>query len=62
MILPLVVINLLLSLAYIMNADFGLFFQVTRDTSMLYPTTDVLDTYIYRSLIVTRDVSMAAAA
>lgn len=62
MILPLVVINVLLSLAYIMNADFGLFFQVTRDTSLLYPTTDVLDTYIYRSLIVTRDVSMAAAA
>lgn len=62
MILPLVIINLLLSLAYIMNADFGLFFQVTRDTALLYSTTDVLDTYIYRSLVVTRDVSMAAAA
>lgn len=61
-ILPLVVINLLLSMAYIMNADFGLFFQVTRDQPLLYPTTDVLDTFIYRSLTVTRDVSMAAAA
>ncbi|MCU0514048.1 MAG: ABC transporter permease subunit [Anaerolineae bacterium] len=61
-ILPLVIINLLLSLAYIMNADFGLFFQVTRDQTTLYPATDVLDTYIYRSLVVTRDVSMAAAA
>jgi putative aldouronate transport system permease protein len=62
MILPLVIINLLLSLAYIMNADFGLFFQVTRNSAPLYPTTDVLDTFIYRSLIVTKDVSMAAAA
>ncbi|MBL8165119.1 MAG: sugar ABC transporter permease [Anaerolineae bacterium] len=62
MILPLVVINLLLSTAYILNADFGLFFQVTRNQPLLYPTTDVLDTYIYRSLIVTQNVSMAAAA
>lgn len=59
---PLIVINLLLSMAYIMNADFGLFFQVTRDQALLYPTTDVLDTFIYRSLIVTNNVSMAAAA
>lgn len=61
-ILPLVVINLLLSMAYIMSADFGLFFTVTRDQSLLYPATDVLDTFIYRSLIVTNNVSMAAAA
>jgi putative aldouronate transport system permease protein len=60
--LPLVVINLLLSMAYIMNADFGLFYQVTRNQPLLYPTTDVLDTYIYRSLTVTRNVSMAMAA
>ncbi len=62
MVLPLVVINLLLSMAYIMNADFGLFFQVTRNQPLLYPATDVLDTFIYRSLIVTKNVSMAAAA
>jgi len=39
-----------------------LFFQVTRNQPLLYSTTDVLDTYIYRSLIVTQNVSMAAAA
>jgi putative aldouronate transport system permease protein len=61
-ILPLVVINLLLSMAYILNADFGLFYQVTRNQPLLYPVTDVLDTYIYRSLVVTQNVSMAAAA
>jgi putative aldouronate transport system permease protein len=62
MVLPLVVINLLLAMAYIMNADFGLFFQVTRDQALLYPLTDVLDTFIYRSLTSTQNVSMAAAA
>ena len=62
MILPLLIINLLLALAYIMSADFGLFFQVTRNQPLLYPVTDVLDTFIYRSLIVTKNVSMAAAA
>jgi len=62
MIRPLLVINLLLSMAYIMNADFGLFFQVTRDQPLLYAVTDVLDTYIYRSLTVSKNISMAAAA
>jgi putative aldouronate transport system permease protein len=61
-ILPLIVINVLLALAYIMNADFGLFYQVTRNQPLLYPVTDVLDTYIYRALTVTQNVSMAAAA
>lgn len=62
MVLPLVVINLLLAMAHIFNADFGLFFQVPRDQALLYPVTDVLDTFIYRSLLVTQNVSMAAAA
>lgn len=62
MVLPLVIINLLLSMAHIFSADFGLFFQVPRDQALLYSVTDVLDTFIYRSLLVTQNVSMAAAA
>jgi putative aldouronate transport system permease protein len=59
---PLVVITTLLAMANIFSADFGLFFQVPRDQALLYPVTDVLDTFIYRSLLVTQNVSMAAAA
>jgi putative aldouronate transport system permease protein len=59
---PLIVINLLLSFAYVLSSDFGLFFQVTGNKPILYPRTDVLDTYIYRSLTVTKSLSMAAAA
>jgi len=63
LLVPLVIINLLLALGNIFSADFGLFFQVTRDTAALYPTTDVLDTFIYRSLIVSpAGVRLAAAA
>ncbi len=62
MIMPLVVIQLLLSLGHIFNADFGLFFQVTRNQPVLYETTDVLDTFIYRSLVDVGNVGMSAAA
>lgn len=59
---PLVIINLLLSIGHIFNADFGLFFQVTQNSTPLYPTTDVIDTFVYRSLTSLGNVGMAAAA
>lgn len=62
LLLPLVLINLLLAVGRIFYADFGLFFNVTRDSSQLYQTTDVIDTYVYRALRSTGDVGMAAAA
>lgn len=61
-ILPLIIIMLLLSIGKIFNADFGMFFQLTKDSSALYSTTDVIDTYIYRALTKTSDISMASAA
>ena len=62
LILPLVIIMLLLSIGKIFNADFGMFFQLTKDSAALYPTTDVIDTYVYRALTKTADISMASAA
>ena len=62
MLLPLVIILTLLAIGRIFNADFGLFFFLPRDTPMLYSTTDVIDTFVYRSLVQLGDISMAAAA
>jgi putative aldouronate transport system permease protein len=62
MLLPLIIILVLLSIGRIFNADFGLFFFVPRNTPMLYSTTDVIDTFVYRSLVELGNISMAAAA
>jgi putative aldouronate transport system permease protein len=62
LIMPLIIILVLLAIGRIFNADFGLFFFVPRDNPMLYSTTDVIDTFVYRSLVQLGDISMAAAA
>lgn len=48
---PIITIQLIMAVGKIMNADFGMFYQVTRDVGTLYSTTDVLDTYAYRALM-----------
>jgi putative aldouronate transport system permease protein len=62
LLMPLIIILSLLAIGRIFNADFGLFFFLPRDTPMLYSTTDVIDTFVYRSLLELGDISMAAAA
>jgi putative aldouronate transport system permease protein len=62
LLVPLIIINVLLSIGRIFYADFGLFYQVPRDQGMLYSTTNVIDTYVFRALVTTGDVGMASAA
>lgn len=58
---PIMIITTLLAIGRIFYADFGMFFYVTRDSPLLYPTTDVIDTYVFRALRVNADIGMAAA-
>ena len=62
LLMPLIIINVLLSVGRIFFADFGLFYYVTNDNSMLYPTTDVIDTFVFRALRSMGDFGMSAAA
>lgn len=59
---PMMIILTILAVGKIMNSDFGLFYQVPMDSKTLYPTTDVLETYVYRALIQNGNIGMSSAA
>lgn len=61
MLYPLMTIMTLLAVGKIFNSDFGLFFQVPRNSGILYSTTRTIDTYVYTALTSMGDMGMAAA-
>lgn len=62
MLKPIMIILTILAVGHILNADFGLFYQVPLDAGALYSTTNVIDTYVYRALLHLGDIGMASAA
>ncbi|WP_219835002.1 sugar ABC transporter permease [Paenibacillus sp. R14(2021)] len=62
MLTPLMTILTLLAIGRIFYADFGLFYQVTRDSGTLYGVTNVIDTYVFRGLKTTGEIGMSTAA
>ncbi len=60
-IVPIIIVMALLDVGKIFRADFGLFYNVTRDVGALYPTTDVIDTYVFRALMQQGNIGMASA-
>lgn len=59
---PMIIIMTILKIGKIFYGDFGLFYNFTLNSSLLYSTTDIIDTYVYRSLITLGDVGMSSAA
>jgi len=58
---PAIVIFTLMAIGNIFRADFGLFYSLPQQAALLLPTTDVIDTYIYRALIYTGNIGFSTA-
>lgn len=61
MLVPMIVTLTLLNVGKIFYADFGLFYQVPLASGMLRNATEVIDTYVYRMLIISGDIGRSSA-
>jgi len=59
---PTIIILILLAIGNIFRGNFGMFYQVIGNNGTLFNATDVIDTFVFRSLIQTREYGMSAAA
>ncbi len=62
MLKPMISLRLLMSVSHIFASNFGLFYQVTLNSGLLYNTTQTIDTYVYRALMELNNVGMSSAA
>lgn len=60
--LPTLVIMILLQVGRILRGDFEMFYQIIGLNGQLYNATDVIDTYVFRSLVTNPDIGMTSAA
>ncbi len=59
--IPMITVMLLLSVGGIMRSDTGLFYQVTRNSGVLYPTTQVIDSYVLNAIFKNSNFGFTAA-
>lgn len=59
---PTVITMLLLQVGRIMRGDFEMFYQIVGNNGQLFNATDVIDTYVFRSLLQSANIGMTAAA
>ena len=59
---PTIIIMLLLSIGRILRGDFQMFYQLVGNNGQLFEMTDVIDTFVFRSLLNSGDLSMSSAA
>lgn len=59
---PTVIIMLMLQVGRILRGDFEMFYQIVGNNGQLFNSTDVIDTYVFRSLLQNSNLGMTAAA
>jgi putative aldouronate transport system permease protein len=62
MLVPTITVMMLISIGRIFFADFGMIYGLVGENSALFPTTDVIDTFVFRALRTLGDVGMSSAA
>lgn len=59
---PTVITLFILTVGQVFRSDFGLFYQVTRNSGTLYEYTRTIDVYVYQALMKNADYGMSSAA
>jgi putative aldouronate transport system permease protein len=59
---PTFIMLILFSLGGIIRGQFELFYQLVGRNGQLFPLTDIIDTYIYRSLTINFNIGLSTAA
>lgn len=59
---PTIITLVLLDISKIFRGNFDLFYQLVGSNGALYETTDVIDTFVFRSLLESSDIGMASAS
>ncbi len=59
---PTVITMFILSIGQIFRSDFGLFYQVPKNSGPLYEYTRTIDVYVYQALMKNSDYGMSSAA
>ena len=59
---PTIIIMTLLAIGNIFRGDFGMFYQLIGNNSVLLEVGDILDLYIYRAMVSSSNLGMASAA
>ena len=57
-----IIVMILLALGHILSTDFGLFYQVTRNSGSIMSTTETIDVFVYKALMENSNYGFSAAA
>lgn len=59
---PTMITLTILSIGRMFYSDFGLFYQIPRNSGIIYSVTQTIDTYVYNALMRQNNISMSSAA